>query len=77
MALDGGADGLDFYRAVSLNFAAALAKGGALAFEVGLGQCADVMQIMEEAGFRYVQSRCDLAGVERVVWGVWDQPHHD
>lgn len=77
MALDGGADGLDFYRAVSLNFAAALAKGGALAFEVGLGQCADVTQIMEEAGFRHIQSRCDLAGVERVVWGIWDPPHHD
>lgn len=77
MALDGGEDGLDFYRAVSLNFATALAKGGALAFEVGLGQFEDVMKIMEEAGYRYVQSRCDLAGIERVVWGVWDQPSHD
>lgn len=77
MALDGGADGLDFYRAVSLNFSAALAKGGALAFEVGLGQCEDVMQILEEAGFRDIRSRCDLAGVERVVWGIWDPPHHD
>ena len=77
MALDGGEDGLDFYRAVSLNFSSALAKGGALAFEVGLGQFEDVMKIMEEAGYRYVQSRCDLAGIERVVWGVWDQPNHD
>jgi release factor glutamine methyltransferase len=54
-----------------------LAKGGALAFEVGLGQFEDVMKIMEEAGYRYVQSRCDLAGIERVVWGIWDQPSHD
>lgn len=77
MALDGGEDGLDFYRAVSLNFSSALAKGGALAFEVGLGQFEDVMKIMEEAGYRYVQSRCDLAGIERVVWGVWDQPSHE
>lgn len=77
MALDGGEDGLDFYRAVSLNFSSALAKGGALAFEVGLGQFEDVMKIMEEAGYRYVQSRCDLAGIERVVWGIWDQPSHD
>lgn len=77
MALDGGEDGLDFYRAVSLNFSAVLAKGGALAFEVGLGQFEDVMKIMEEAGYRYVQSRRDLAGIERVVWGVWDQPSHD
>ena len=77
MALDGGEDGLDFYRAVSLNFSSVLAKGGALAFEVGLGQFEDVMKILEEAGYRYVQSRCDLAGIERVVWGIWDQPSHD
>ena len=77
MALDGGEDGLDFYRAVSRNFSSALAKGGALAFEVGLGQFEDVMKIMEEAGYRYVQYRCDLAGIERVVWGIWDQPSHD
>ena len=72
IALFGGEDGLDFYRAVSRNFSPALAKGGALAFEVGLGQFEDVMKIMEEAGYRYVQYRCDLAGIERVVWGPWE-----
>ena len=72
MALDGGADGLDFYRAVSLNFSSALNRGGALAFEVGLGQFEDVMKILEEAGFQNVQFACDLAGIERVVWGVWE-----
>lgn len=77
MALDGGEDGLDFYRAVTKNFAPALTNGGALAFEVGLGQWEAVMKIMEESGFRYVQTRCDLAGIERMVWGIWDQPHHD
>ena len=45
MALDGGEDGLDFYRAVCRNFAPALNKGGVLAFEVGLGQFQDVMAI--------------------------------
>ena len=77
MALDGGEDGLDFYRAVSLNFSSVLAKGGALAFEVGLGQFEDVMSIMESVGYTDVQFRCDLAGIERVVWGIWDQPSHD
>ena len=72
MALDGGDDGLDFYRAVSSNFSAALNRGGALAFEVGLGQFEDVMKIMEEAGYQKVQFACDLAGIERVVWGVWE-----
>ena len=72
MALDGGEDGLDFYRAVCRNFAPALNKGGVLAFEVGLGQFEDVMTIMTEAGYTNVQFRCDLAGIERVVWGTWE-----
>ncbi|MBQ6711440.1 MAG: peptide chain release factor N(5)-glutamine methyltransferase [Clostridia bacterium] len=72
MALDGGEDGLDFYRAVCRNFAPALNKGGVLAFEVGLGQFQDVMAIMEEASYKNVQFRCDLAGIERVVWGTWE-----
>ena len=72
MALDGGEDGLDFYRAVSLNFSSVLAKGGALAFEVGLGQFEDVMAILTDAGYTNVQFRCDLAGIERVVWGTWE-----
>ena len=72
MALDGGEDGLDFYRAVCRNFAPSLNKGGVLAFEVGLGQFEDVMAIMTEAGYTNVQFRCDLAGIERVVWGTWE-----
>ena len=72
MALDGGEDGLDFYRAVCGNFAPALNRGGVLAFEVGLGQFEDVMGIMEAAGYQNVQFRCDLAGIERVVWGTWE-----
>ena len=72
MALDGGVDGLDFYRAVCRNFAPALNKGGVLAFEVGLGQFEDVMAIMTDAGYTNVQFRCDLAGIERVVWGTWE-----
>lgn len=72
LALYGGEDGLDFYRAVCRNFAPALNKGGVLAFEVGLGQFEDVMAIMTEAGYTNVQFRCDLAGIERVVWGTWE-----
>ncbi|MBR5536510.1 MAG: peptide chain release factor N(5)-glutamine methyltransferase [Clostridia bacterium] len=72
MALDGGEDGLDFYRAVCRNFAPALNKSGVLAFEVGLGQFEDVMAIMTDAGYANVQFRCDLAGIERVVWGTWE-----
>lgn len=38
MALDGGADGLDFYRAVTQKWKSALRLGGSLIFEVGIGQ---------------------------------------
>lgn len=74
MALDGGADGLSFYRWVCKNYNGVLTRGGALAFEVGLGQYEQVMEIMEKNGFDFVQFACDLAGVERVVWGLWDPP---
>lgn len=70
MALDGGADGLDFYRAVAHSAPALLTAGGALMFEVGLGQHAQVREIMEKSGFRPVRTETDLAGIERVVWGT-------
>ncbi len=69
MALDGGEDGLDYYRAIPKNFKPALAAGGTLAFEVGLGQCYKVMDILEEAGYSDIRTRNDLRGVERVVMG--------
>ena len=43
-----------------------------LDFYLGLGQFEDVMTIMTEAGYTNVQFRCDLAGIERVVWGTWE-----
>lgn len=70
MALDGGQDGLDFYRAVANNYYARLHNGGVLAFEVGLGQFEDVSRILEEAGYKNVQVRNDLTGIERVVLGM-------
>lgn len=73
LALDGGKDGLDFYRAICQNYSSAVCPGGVLAFEVGIGQYEDVMTILEQAGFDRVQFACDLTGVERVVWGVWEQ----
>lgn len=69
MALDGGDDGLDFYRAISKNYKSALNVGGMLAFECGLGQFEDVRKIIEDAGFGEINVTCDLAGIERVVSG--------
>ena len=68
LALDGGEDGLDFYRAIVENVRTCLKKGGLLAFEVGMGQAEYVKQLMER-DFDNVAIDCDLAGIERVVYG--------
>jgi len=72
MALDGGRDGLDFYRAIAKNYKGLLARGGALMFEVGLGQWDSVKAILKNYGYRHIKVQKDLAGIERVVWGVVD-----
>ena len=69
-ALDGGADGLDFYRAVTAQWGPALRLGGSLLFEVGIGQAPDVEQLLIEQGFSNVQSSQDTQGIWRVVEGV-------
>ncbi|MBR4303981.1 MAG: peptide chain release factor N(5)-glutamine methyltransferase [Clostridia bacterium] len=70
MALDGGEDGLDFYRTIPRTFRTALAPGGTLAFEVGIGQCYSVMDILEREGYKNIRSKNDLCGIERVVMGT-------
>lgn len=69
MALDGGEDGLDFYRSVSANAKDILTPGGALMFEVGLGQAGPVSEILRGAGYEEIGFCCDLTGIERVVTG--------
>ena len=62
LALDGGADGLDFYRRISRDYAAHLNPGGALLMEVGAGQAEDVAAMFPNA--RRIE---DICGIERVV----------
>ena len=66
-ALDGGADGLDFYRAVIENFRSSLKKGGYLLFEVGIGQARQVEQLLLAGGFFNVEILNDTADIQRVV----------
>ena len=68
-ALDGGADGLDFYRAIAARWGAALRLGGALLFEVGIGQADDVLRLMRSVGFGDLEILPDPAGIPRVVLG--------
>lgn len=69
LALDGGADGLNFYRRIISDAPRFLATGGLLAVEVGINQAAAVKALMEAAGFVDVKIFKDLAGIERVVAG--------
>jgi release factor glutamine methyltransferase len=69
-ALDGGADGLDAYRALIPQAARLLAPGGALVVEVGHGQSANVEGLMTAAGLiREGPPKADLAGIGRAVAG--------
>jgi len=66
-ALDGGADGLDAYRAILTDIARVLKPGGALIFELGQGQRAEVAALAEGAGLSVTSIRQDLAGTERAL----------
>lgn len=68
-ALDGGEDGLDFYRQIVKISPLLLRKDGFIAFEIGIGQENDVKAILEENGFYDVEIIRDLCGVNRVVTG--------
>jgi len=70
LALDGGADGLDFYRVICEKWRDALHIGGKLFFEIGIGQADDVLRIMRSAGFGEIDVVPDLNGIPRVVYGT-------
>lgn len=65
-ALDGGEDGLKFYRPIALTAREKLEPGGTLAFECGAGQAEDVCRICLGLGFRGPRVLRDFSGIERV-----------
>ena len=67
LALDGGADGLDFYRSILSNFGAAVKPGGWLLFEFGMGQQDAVGAMLTAAGFEDLLFRADTGGITRAV----------
>ena len=69
LALDGGEDGLDFYRAIAARWGNALRLDGTLVFEVGIGQVGDVEMILAKNGFADIKTYQDTAGIWRVVEG--------
>lgn len=66
-ALDGGADGLDFYRILVKEGKDFLRKEGRIFFEIGYNQAQDVVRLLEKAEFSEIEVRQDLAGLDRVV----------
>ncbi|MBP5166222.1 MAG: peptide chain release factor N(5)-glutamine methyltransferase [Oscillospiraceae bacterium] len=66
-ALDGGEDGLDFYRSICAFWSGLLRGGGILIFECGEGQSGKVKDIARAAGLTHIQSAMDTLGIERAV----------
>lgn len=67
MALDGGADGLDFYRAITNSLDSLLSASGVALLEIGAGQERSVISLLHAAGMLPGPQFSDLNGVERVV----------
>ena len=67
LALYGGEDGLDFYRAILANFTPALKPGGCVCFEFGMGQGAAVCRLLEENDYTVLERKRDYNDRERAV----------
>lgn len=73
LALHGGDDGLEFYRAIASNFRQALKPGGYLCFEFGMGQGDAVCRILEENGYTILERSSDYNEIERAVIARYDR----
>ena len=72
IALDGGKDGLDFYKKIVDQSQMVLRKDGILAFEIGYNQGEAVKSLMEEHNFKNVKIVKDFASLDRVVIGEFN-----
>lgn len=67
LALDGGEDGLNFYRAILDNFTPTLRPGGFVCFEFGMGQEQSVCQLLTEHGYEVLELKSDTSEIIRAV----------
>ena len=74
LALDGGSDGLDFIRILTNNTRTVLNRNGVLLSEVGEYHAQAASKLFETAGFSDVRIHQDLAGQDRLIEGVSEQP---
>ena len=68
-ALEGGEDGLDFYRDITEQSKDYLKSNGILAYEVGHDQAKEVSEIMKNNGYTKIYTKKDIQGIDRVVIG--------
>lgn len=67
LALFGGEDGLDFYRAIIENYTPVLKPGGWLCFEFGMGMGDAICALLEESGYTVIERKRDFNDRERAV----------
>ena len=72
IALDGGEDGLYFYRRIIEGSILHIEDGGYLLFEIGYDQGKDVAELMQSHGYGYIVIKKDLPGLDRVVIGRYN-----
>lgn len=71
LALDGGEDGLTFYRRIAGEGKRRLSDGGFLFLEIGHDQSGDVRRVLETEGYEDIRIIKDLAGRTRVARAIW------
>jgi release factor glutamine methyltransferase len=69
-ALDGGEDGLDYYRTIIPQAKEYLKREGALMFEIGIDQAERVKEIAKDSGYQHTAVRKDYAGIDRILT-IW------
>lgn len=73
MALDGGEDGLKYYRDISRDAKEFLRHGGLLIYEIGYNQAKKVSDILIDENYRDIEIIKDLQGLDRVILGRWGE----
>jgi len=73
LALDGGTDGLDFYKRIAKESIPFFKNRGFLLFEIGYEQSEDVSTILESNGYKNIETKKDLANLNRIVYGEYSK----
>lgn len=73
LALDGGQDGLNFYRIIINEASEYLNENGYLCLEIGDDQKTEIIKMLKDKNYKNIYSKKDFAGNDRVVIGMWEK----